>query len=131
MEIQSLREALANGHRRQDVLARCARIRDEAHSFGCVWIVRAIWHLERLLCEQRGNDRLLTALWRCEEEFAIVGRMQARDLALQHWAKVREAVSVRRWILHWVEHCAQAAEERRIALADTGVLEVDALFVAQ
>ena len=105
----------------------CGTILHGALSFGAVWLVRALSQLiKRVRSAQSTRNDLVRALRRCEEELAIVGRVHARA----RWAKVRAAVDVRPWVLHWIEQCAQDAEERRIGMANAGVLEGDALFVA-
>ena len=121
-KLQSLHEVLDNDQVPQHALADCERILHGALSFGAVWLVRALSQLTvSMRVEPSTRIDVLGALRRCEDELAIVKRVHARAL----WAKVRP------WTLQWIELFAQAAEERRIAMANAGVLEGDALLVPE
>ena len=47
--------------------------------------------------------------------------------ARRRWSRVRDAVAVRPYALHMLEHAAMKQEERRIAAADQGVIDDDPL----
>ena len=61
-----------------------------------------------------------------DEDFSFA--LIAFDWVRQCWDLVRWAVSVRPWILHWLEEAAKSAEMRRIIAANQGRLGPDAIL---
>ena len=61
----------------------------------------------------------------------LLHRTRRSHLLARHprarWARVRDAVRVRPYALHWLEWHARAQEEARIARARGGVLDADAV----